>query len=115
MDSKSGKGHGSPDRRGFLKAAGTSLGASVFVASPTAASAQEATPESIAHAGAARPLTEKEKLARLASNSWPIRYIFKTRTNFLAEKQTIEQMKKKYGEITMLDFPEFTNTTPLCF
>jgi sugar phosphate isomerase/epimerase len=111
MDSKSGKGHSSPDRRGFLKKAGASLGAGVFVTSATAANSQTAVPEPIAHAGAARPLTEKEKLARIASNSWPIRYIFKTRTNFLAEKQTVEQMKKKYGEITMLDFPDFTKKT----
>lgn len=111
MDSNRGKRHGSPGRRGFLKTAGAALGASVFVVSPTAASSQESAPESIAHAGAARPLTEKEKLARIASNSWPIRYIFKTRSNFLAEEQTIAQMKKKYGEITMLDFPDFTKKT----
>jgi hypothetical protein len=111
MDSNRGKRHGSLGRRGFLKTAGPALGASVFVASTTAASSQTAAPEPIAHAGAARPLTEKEKLARIASNTWPIRYIFKTRGNFLAEEQTVAQMKKKYGEITMLDFPDFTKRT----
>jgi sugar phosphate isomerase/epimerase len=112
MDPKDIRGNGSPDRRGFLKGAGGSLAASLFVASTTtAAGAEQSTPESIVHAGAARPLTEKEKLARIASNSWPIRYIFKSRSNFLAEKQEIEQMKKKYGEITMLDFPDFTKKT----
>jgi hypothetical protein len=89
MDSNRGKSHGSPGRRGFLKTAGAALGASVFVAPTTAVSSQAAAPESIAHAGAARPLTEKEKLARIASNSWPIRYIFKTGSNFLAEQQTL--------------------------
>jgi hypothetical protein len=102
MDPNCGKRRSSPGRRGFLKTAGAALGASVFVVSNTAASSQEAAPESIAHAGAARPQTEKEKLARIASNTWPIRYIFKTRSNFLAEEQTVAQMKKKYGEITNL-------------
>lgn len=111
MDSNRRKRHGSPGRRGFLKTAGAALGASVFVASTTAASSQEGGPEAINHAGAARPLTENEKLARIASNTWPIRYIFKTRNSFLAEEQTTAQMKKKYGEITMLDFPDFTKKT----
>jgi len=55
----------------------------------------------------ARPLTEKEKLARLASNTWPIRYIFKSRTGFGRNPKN-EAAKQKYGEITMLDFPKFT-------
>jgi hypothetical protein len=29
--------------------------------------------------GVARPLTEKEKLARIASNTWPVRMLFKSR------------------------------------
>jgi sugar phosphate isomerase/epimerase len=58
----------------------------------------------------AAPLTEKEKLARIASNTWPIRYIFKSRTGF-GRGQTSADMKKKYGEITMLDFPQFTKDT----
>jgi sugar phosphate isomerase/epimerase len=100
------------DRRGFLKGAGAGLAAGLLSPSAVmAAPAEHATPESIVHAGVGRPLTEKEKLARIASNSWPIRYIFKTRGHFLAEKETTEQMKKKYGEITMLDFPEFTKKT----
>ncbi|HEY1342030.1 MAG TPA: TIM barrel protein [Bryobacteraceae bacterium] len=57
-----------------------------------------------------RKPTEKDKLARLASNSWPIRYIFKSRTGFGRNPRS-EEMKKKYGEITMLDFPQFTKDT----
>ena len=57
------------DRRGFLKTAGAGVGAA-SLALNTAGSAQAA------------PLTEKQKLARLASNTWPIRYIFKSRTGF---------------------------------
>ena len=60
-------------------------------------------------AAAARPLSEKEKLDRIASNTWPIRYIFKSRMFRNSPKS--EEMKKKYGEITMLDFPAFTKET----
>jgi sugar phosphate isomerase/epimerase len=95
-----------PDRRRFLQGAGLTAG--LFSTTVTTVAGAQATSEPINHAGAARPLTEKEKLARIASNTWPIRYIFKTRTNYLAEKQTSEEMKRKYGEITMLDFPDFT-------
>jgi sugar phosphate isomerase/epimerase len=56
------------------------------------------------------PLTQQEKLARLASNTWPIRYIFKSRTGFGGNGRAAE-LKKKYGEITMLDFPQFTKDT----
>src|SRR3954462_8847320 len=59
---------------------------------------------------AARPLTEKQKLDRLASNTWPLRYLFKSRSGFGGGQQSTA-MKEKYGEITMLDFPEFTKKT----
>lgn len=99
------------DRRGFLKGAGAGLAAGLLSAPAVIAGpAEQAAPESIVHAGAARPLTEKEKLARIASNTWPIRHIFKTHSRF-SERETTAQMKKKYGEITMLDFPEFTKKT----
>jgi sugar phosphate isomerase/epimerase len=101
-----------PDRRRFLRGAGGTLAAGVFATSTTASAApQQANAESIVHAGAGRPLTDKEKVARIASNTWPIRYIFKRRGNALAGRNEIEQMKKKYGEITMLDFPDFTKKT----
>jgi len=74
-------------RRGFLTAAG----------------ALALTPQAVR----AAPLTEKQKLDKLASNTWPIRYIFKTRGN----NQSNQQMKAKYGEITMMDFPQFTKDT----
>jgi sugar phosphate isomerase/epimerase len=58
---------------------------------------------------AARPLTEKEKLDRIASNTWPLRQLFKTRSTRV-NPQT-EALRKKHGEITMLDFPDFTKRT----
>ena len=99
------------DRRKFLRGAGGSLAAGLIIgSSSTDGEAQATTPESIVHASAFRPLTDKEKVARIASNSYPIRYIFKTHSG-IGEKDTVAQMKKKYGEITMLDYPEFTKKT----
>jgi len=63
-----------------------------------------------AGAAFARPLTQPEKLDRIASNTWPIRYIFKNRATGRTNPRA-EAMKKKYGEITMLDFPQFTKDT----
>ena len=98
------------DRRGFLKRAGAGLTGGLLT--PAISSAQSAAAsDPISHAGAQRPLTDKEKVARIASNSWPIRYIFKARGVVMAPGPVIEQMKKKYGEITMLDFPNFTKET----
>src|SRR5580765_3232436 len=82
------------DRRNFFKTAG----AAGLALSPAAGAA------------VAKPLSEKEKLARIASNTWPLRYIFKSRTAF-GRNPTSDAMKKKYGEITMLDFPQFTKDT----
>jgi sugar phosphate isomerase/epimerase len=82
------------DRRDFFKTLG--VAASGVALSPAPA--------------AAAPLTEKQKLARLASNTWPIRFIFKSRTGFGRNPRS-EALKEKYGEITMLDFPQFTKDT----
>src|SRR5580765_6459755 len=83
-----------PNRRDFFKTVGA------------AATGAALSPQSLP----AAPLTEKQKLDRLASNTWPIRYIFKSRTGF-GRGQTAQELKKKYGEITMLDFPQFTKDT----
>src|SRR5262249_35071773 len=78
------------DRRNFFKTAGA---AGLALSSASAATT--------------KPLSEKEKLAHIASNTWPLRYVFKSRTGF-GRGTTATEMKKKYGEITMLDFPQFT-------
>ena len=83
------------DRRGFLR----TVGGGLTTAGAILASGGQA---------AARPLTEKEKLARIASNTWPVRSLFKSRTSGRRTSPEVEAMKKKYGEITMLDFPQFT-------
>jgi hypothetical protein len=103
--------HGSLDRRKFLQGVGGSLAAGLLASSAgAAAQTQTVTPESIVHASVSPPMSESEKLVRIASNSYPIRYIFKTKA-MIGDQDMVAQMKKKYGEITMLDFPEFTTKT----
>jgi Xylose isomerase-like TIM barrel len=102
--------HSNLDRRKFLEGAGYSLAAGLLASTAgPATQAQTVTPESIAHAGVSPPMSEKEKLVRIASNTWPIRSLFKTKTN--VSDEDVPAMKKKYGEITMLDFPQFTKKT----
>ena len=83
------------NRRGFLQAAGTSLS----VAGAVLASGGKAI---------ARPLTEKDKLDRIASNTWPIRSLFKRRSSGRTPSEKDVAFKKKYGEMTMLDVGQFT-------
>ena len=139
--------NGGLDRRGFFKTAGAGLSAAGLVLT-----GNEAAGAAAAQGGA---WTEKDKLARIASCTWPIRSIFKSRAGggrgagargdapppsaagaaappagapaAAAAAQagagggrgggqqpnanagmTNAQMKEKYGEITMLDFPQFT-------
>jgi hypothetical protein len=118
------------NRRGFFKTVSGGLTAAALLLSP-----QEQ--------AKAQALAEKRKLERIASCTWPIRYIFKTvaarfrRTapsgpnnpaatpGATADRGdpppraptsgnaglTSAQMKEIYGEITMLDFPQFTKDT----
>ena len=69
------------DRRDFFKASATGLGAGLALTPAAAAPA---------------PLTEKEKLARLASNTWPLRYLFESRTGFGRSAKN-EASRAKYG------------------
>jgi sugar phosphate isomerase/epimerase len=78
-------------RRDFL-----ATGAGIAAAGVLAASAN----------AAGRSMTEQEKLSRIATNTWPLRSLFKTRSQRMSPRNA--EMKKKYGEITLLDFPQFT-------
>ena len=117
------------DRRGFFRAAGAGVSAAGLMLTHHAAAG--AVPQA--------RWSEKDKLARIASCSYPIRYIFKTRpgggraggpgqsaavnpasaaaapagptAGQANGGMTNAQMKEKYGEITMLDFPQFTKDT----
>jgi sugar phosphate isomerase/epimerase len=92
MSSKSGPKEG---RRDFLKAAG--VGAAALALASGSASATS------------RALTEKEKLSRIASSCWPPRRIFKRSGR--PDNEETATLKKKYGEITLLDFPQWTKDT----
>lgn len=83
-------------RRSFLKSAGAA-GLAGAAALPGATAG-----------GVERPLTEKEKLGRIASNTWPVRMLFRTRAVGRQARPETEAFRKKYGQITMLDFPQFT-------
>ena len=89
-----------PDRRQFFKAAG----AGVAAAGAALLSRDDAQAQSLA---------EKNRWDRIASCSYPIRSIFKTRASAAGGTQnpTTLQLKQQYGEITMLDFPQFTKDT----
>jgi sugar phosphate isomerase/epimerase len=114
------------DRRDFFKTAGAGLTAAGLMLTPR---------EQVI----AQERADKDRLARIASNSYPIRYIFKSRAGggrgagaaaagrgtgagptppapnpargLVNAGVSSEEMKKKYGEITMLDFPQFTKDT----
>jgi len=106
---------GGLDRRGFFKTAGAGLSAAGLVLTGNEAAAAPAPAE----------WSEKDRLARIASCTWPIRFIFKSRPPAAGRGRggggggggpvsggmTTAQLKEKYGEITMLDFPQFTKDT----
>ena len=85
-----------PTRRNFLKTT------SAAVAAAAVAKSVNAYP---------RPRSEKEKWARLASNCYACREVF-TRNCFNPGEANAEEgakkVQKKYGAITLLDFPQFT-------
>ena len=97
------------DRRDFFKTAAAGVAAAGFALSPGLAEAPLGA-KADAKAGQAplKPMSEKDKLLRIASCSCPIRSIFKTRGQGNPQSQ---ELKKKYGEITMLDFPQWTKDT----
>lgn len=109
MNLKSKTANSAYDRRAFLKGAGVGLTSAYALTAGETAFAQTSPsgPETVTHAGPTRPLTDGEKVARIASNSYPIRFNFKTRNRSESDQKS-QQMKKKYGEITLLDFPNFT-------
>src|SRR6476659_5290397 len=98
------------DRRSFFKSAGAGLAAAGLMLTPR-------------ERALAQAQAEKGRLDRIASCSYPIRYIFKNRQSSAQAGRggaprpqanggwTSQRMKEKYGEITMLDFPQFTKDT----
>jgi len=89
------------ERREFLKRAGLGVAAAgtLFRAGVAAQGGS-----------VARQLTEEEKLSRIASSCWPARLLFKARSGRAPSREAVA-MREKYGEITLLDFPEWTTHT----
>ena len=106
-------------RRDFFKVAGAGLTAAGVLLTPR-------------ERAIAQSMDEKARLERIAGCTWPIRQLFKTRAAGGSggrggapatagsasqgaptvpanrDRTTTAEMKQKYGEITMLDFPQWT-------
>jgi len=105
-------------RRDFFKVAGAGLTAAGVLLTPR-------------ERAIAQGLEERARLERIAGCTWPIRQLFKTRAPAGGgrggapatggppsqsvpgvpanrDRTTSAEMKQKYGEITMLDFPQWT-------
>ncbi len=56
-----------------------------------------------------KPRSRAEKLKQISSNSYAVNQLFKRRTTGqMTERPETRQLKEKYREITLLDFPQFT-------
>jgi hypothetical protein len=56
--------------------------------------------------------TRTEKLKSLASNSYAVNQLFRRRQNIQRRENPVtSQLKQKYRELTLLDFPQFTKDT----
>jgi sugar phosphate isomerase/epimerase len=99
------------ERRAFLKGTTLALAGSLLASGTTTGTAEGA-------AASPRPLSDAEKLQRLATNTYPHRTLFKQRARQsggggggaagAAAQQRAADMKQKYGEITLLDYPQWT-------
>ena len=105
------------DRRNFLRSTGGAVAGAALLGS-AAGQAQQAAPaakpEPIYKASAFRPLTDNEKVERIAANSYPLRWLFKVHDQYnsiTTDQAEVKRMKAKYGEIDALTYPEFTKKT----
>ena len=91
-------------RRNFIKSTGAGIIGAVGMGLMTAAKPDEET--------APLQRSRAEKLMQMASNSYAVNALFKRRTmQGRTERPEIAELKKKYGEITLLEFPQFTIKT----
>jgi len=88
-------------RRDFLKTTGAGLMSGVAVVS--ALSSRHA------DQGIRAPESKDKRVKRIASNSYAVNQLFK-RSRPSTRPETLA-LRKKYGEITILDFPQFTKKT----
>ena len=91
-------------RRSFLKSAG--MGAIGVGGMSTLASAAPSVGETLVLR------TREERLEQMASNSYAVNRLFKRRPyGSRPERPETVELKEKYGEITLLDFPQYTLDT----
>jgi len=91
-------------RRSFLKSAGIGMIGVAWMG--TQVSALPAKDEKMI------PRTRDERLKQMASNSYAVNRLFKRRPyGSRPENPETTALKEKYGEITLLDFPQFTLDT----
>jgi sugar phosphate isomerase/epimerase len=91
-------------RRSFIKSAGAGMIGVAGIGLVTSAT--------ISNEEKSAVRTREERLKQMASNSYAVNRLFKRRSYAGREErpETLE-LKKKYGEITLLDFPQFTIDT----
>jgi sugar phosphate isomerase/epimerase len=91
-------------RRTFLKSAG--IGALGVAGMGIITSAEPGNKEKLVKR------TKKERLQQMASNSYAVNQLFRRRI-FPGREERPEniQLKQKYGELSLLDFPQFTRDT----
>jgi hypothetical protein len=100
-------------RREFLRRSGSG-----WLAAGTLAAAVQTQTQPV------KASSREDKVKRIASNCWSVRHLFKQRAfrppasmtgeqkqRWAQFQQERDQWKKKYGEITLLDFPQFTKNT----
>ncbi|MFZ0281810.1 MAG: hypothetical protein WAL29_09185 [Bacteroidales bacterium] len=91
-------------RRNFLKSAGA--GVIGFAGIGSLASTEQSSKEKLISR------TKEERLQQMASNSYAVNQLFRRRaTPGREEHPETVQLKKKYGELTLADFPQFTKDT----
>jgi sugar phosphate isomerase/epimerase len=98
----------SPDktRRNFLKTVGVGVGALSIPGLGFSI------PESGVNKKEPKVRSKEEKLKSMASNSYAVNQLFKKRVSpQRPENPENIQLKEKYGELTLLDFPRFTRDT----
>jgi hypothetical protein len=88
-------------RRDFLKSTGVGLLSSAALVSALSSGHMGKT---CMAAG-----SRDKRVKRIASNSYAVNRLFKRRSR--STGQAPSELKEKYGEITMLDFPQFTRDT----
>jgi sugar phosphate isomerase/epimerase len=110
----------SMDRRDFLSSSAAAIAAATAglaaapdlqTAAPGQAPGQNPTVAVTAPGVGPTKLSEKDRLLRIASNSYAVRGLFKSRNTGRGGGGQGAAMKQQYGEITMLDFPQFTRDT----